>query len=71
MLSSVWFTGMSEFRRRGPMGQATQVASTAVLFPLLSLALLAAPDSSIGRHARRPFVRFITNSASYLFFLSE
>ena len=71
MLSSIWFAGMSEFRRHGQARQAIEVASIALLFPMLSLSIVLMPDSSIGRHARRPFVRFITNSASYLFFLSE
>lgn len=62
---------MSEFRRRGAIRQATEVATIAIMFPIFSLFLLIAPDSSFGRHARRPFVRFITNSASYLFFLSK
>lgn len=71
MLASVWFAGMSEFRRRGAVRQAFEVMTTALMFPILSMCLLIAPESSYGRHARRPFVRFITNSASYLFFLSE
>jgi hypothetical protein len=40
------------------------------IFPLLSLAYLLMPRSSIGRIMRQPFIKFICHSVSYIFFLS-
>lgn len=72
LLGSLWFQGMpGEFRRRSPIGQAIEVFSIAVWFPVLSFFLLLVPNSSLGKKASKPFVRFITYSASYLFFLSK
>lgn len=72
LLGSLWFQGMpGEFRRRSPIGQAMEVFSIAIWFPILSLALLLLPKSGLGKKASKPFVRFITYSASYLFFLSK
>ena len=71
ILGTVWFDGMSSFRRRGTIGQAIEVASIAIWFPIFSLFYLLFPNSRIGKKGSKPFVRFIINSASYLFFLSE
>ena len=72
LLGSLWFQGMpGEFRRRSPIGQAMEVFSIAIWFPILSLALLLLPKSGLGKKASKPFVRFITYSTSYLFFLSK
>ena len=39
------------------------------LFPIYALAYIMNPDSTWGLFAQKPFVKFISNSASYMFFL--
>jgi transient receptor potential cation channel subfamily C len=39
------------------------------MFPIFSLAYILAPNSSMGKFATKPFVKFICHSASYMFFL--
>ncbi|XP_074595118.1 transient receptor potential-gamma protein-like isoform X2 [Brevipalpus obovatus] len=69
LLGSVWFEGMPGYRRKGPVKQVLQVAGIAFRFPLYSLAVLLLPNSKLAQIARRPFIKFISHSASYLFFL--
>lgn len=40
-------------------------------FPIYSLKYILAPDSEGAKFMRKPFVKFITHSCSYMFFLSE
>ncbi|KAI1289381.1 Transient receptor potential-gamma protein [Halotydeus destructor] len=70
LLGSVWFQGMPGFRRRGPVGQAMEVFLIALQLPILALSLILVPNSKIGKKARKPFVKFITYSASHLLFLT-
>ncbi len=39
------------------------------MFPAYSMAYIVAPNSKLGNFAKKPFVKFISNSASYMFFL--
>ena len=39
------------------------------MFPIYSMVYILARDSAVGRMAKKPFVKFINNSASYMFFL--
>lgn len=71
LLGSVWFQGMPGFRRRGPAGQAFEVGLIAAKFPFNALASLFLYKTRFGKQARKPFVKFITYSASYLFFLGK
>ena len=41
----------------------------ACMFPIYSMVYILARNSAIGRMAKKPFVKFINNSASYMFFL--
>lgn len=71
LLGSVWFEGMPGYRRKKPIFQAFQVIAIAVRFPLYSLAVLFFPNSKLAQIARRPFIKFISHSASYLIFLRK
>lgn len=48
-----------------------QVAKLASMFPFYCSVYMMAPDSVVGKFMKKPFVKFITHSASYFFFLSE
>ena len=41
-----------------------------LFFPVLAIAYLVMPGSSVGRIMRQPFIKFICHSVSYIFFLS-
>jgi transient receptor potential cation channel subfamily C len=53
------------------VGQVFQVAKLASMFPFYCSVYMMAPDSELGKFMKKPFVKFITHSASYAFFLSE
>lgn len=71
LLGSVWFEGMPGYRRKKPILQAIQVITIAIRFPLYSIASLFMPNSKLAQIARRPFIKFISHSASYLVFLRK
>ncbi|RWS29242.1 transient receptor potential ion channel subfamily C trp-like protein [Leptotrombidium deliense] len=70
MLGSVWYDGMPGFRRKGPIKQALEVLSIAMQFPIYSLFNVLLPNTKLGKKLKQPFVKFISHSASYVFFLS-
>lgn len=42
-----------------------------ILFPVFALAYIVAPYSKFGQIIKKPFIKFICHSASYMTFLSE
>ncbi|RWS15299.1 transient receptor potential ion channel subfamily C trp-like protein, partial [Dinothrombium tinctorium] len=69
MLGSVWFHGMPGFRRKGHLGQLRKVIAIAFKFPIYCLSAIFMPTTKLGRKIKLPFIKFITASASYAFFL--
>ncbi|CAF0722199.1 unnamed protein product [Adineta ricciae] len=69
LLASLWYEGLPGFRRRHSVIKILITALVGLLFPILSIAYLIAPRSSIGRIMRQPFIKFICHSISYIFFL--
>lgn len=53
----------------GSYRQLLCVVKYACMFPLFSTIYILAPKSSMGKFARKPFLKFIFESASYIFFL--
>lgn len=51
--------------------QAAEMMRIGVMFPLYSLAYIAAPHSAAGRTLRKPFIKFLCHSASYFMFLCK
>ncbi|VEN53950.1 unnamed protein product, partial [Callosobruchus maculatus] len=49
--------------------QAFEIVRIGILFPFFSAAYIVAPHSMIGQTMRKPFIKFICHSASYLVFL--
>nr|CAI5861896.1 unnamed protein product [Callosobruchus analis] len=49
--------------------QAFEIVRIGILFPFFSAAYIMAPHSMIGQTMRKPFIKFICHSASYLVFL--
>ncbi|CAF3674644.1 unnamed protein product [Adineta steineri] len=69
LLASLWYEGLPGFRRRHSVIKIFITAFVGLLFPVLSIAYLLMPRSSIGRIMRQPFIKFICHSVSYIFFL--
>ncbi|XP_043231805.1 transient receptor potential-gamma protein-like isoform X2 [Amphibalanus amphitrite] len=69
LLASIWYEGLPGFRRKNMLLQMIEVIRIGVLFPFFSFCYIIAPHSRMGRTMRRPFIKFICHSASYLTFL--
>ncbi|XP_032795125.2 transient receptor potential protein [Daphnia magna] len=70
LLGAIWYQGLPGFRRRSPFGQIVETIKIAAKFPIYSMLYMIAPTSVKGSFIKKPFVKFICHSASYLFFLS-
>lgn len=69
LLGAIWYQGLPGFRRRSPLGQMVETLKIACQFPIYSMLYMLAPTSEKGKFIKKPFVKFICHSASYLFFL--
>ncbi|CAH2010031.1 unnamed protein product [Acanthoscelides obtectus] len=69
LLASIWYEGLPGFRRKNMVLQAFEIVRIGILFPFFSAAYIVAPHSVIGQTMRKPFIKFICHSASYLVFL--
>ncbi|XP_051542080.1 short transient receptor potential channel 4-like isoform X2 [Myxocyprinus asiaticus] len=69
LLASRWYDEFPGWRRRHWASKFTTCMFIGVLFPLFSLFYLIAPKSHYGLFIRKPFIKFICHTASYLTFL--
>jgi len=69
LLASIWYEGLPGFRRKHVVKQMIDVAKLFCMFPINSMLYIMAPHSGAGKHMRKPFVKFVSHSASYIFFL--
>lgn len=69
LLATMWYENLPGFRRRNIFAQIIQVILIGIMFPVLSVAYLIAPESRLGRYIKKPFIKFICHSASYITFL--
>ncbi|XP_055386618.1 transient receptor potential-gamma protein-like isoform X2 [Condylostylus longicornis] len=69
LLASIWYEGLPGFRRKNMVLQSMEVIRIGVMFPMFSLSYIFAPYSTIGQTMKKPFIKFICHSASYLTFL--
>lgn len=71
LLASIWYEGLPGFRRKNIVVQTLQILSIGFLFPFFSVAYIVAPCTRIGQVMKKPFIKFICHSASYMTFLGE
>lgn len=71
LLASIWYEGLPGFRRKNIVLQMMEILRIGLLFPIYSVAYIMAPHSQLGRTLRKPFIKFICHSASYISFLCE
>ncbi|XP_029028063.1 short transient receptor potential channel 4b isoform X2 [Betta splendens] len=69
LLASRWYDEFPGWRRRHWAGKLITCVFIGLLFPLLSILYLITPKSRYGLFIRKPFVKFICHTASYLTFL--
>uniref|UniRef100_A0A1I8JFL9 ANK_REP_REGION domain-containing protein n=2 Tax=Macrostomum lignano TaxID=282301 RepID=A0A1I8JFL9_9PLAT len=69
LLAALWYEGLPGFRRKHMFFQMGMIGTFAGIFPLLSMVYLVAPRSELGQKMRKPFIKFICHSASYMLFL--
>ncbi|EDW39273.1 GL13501 [Drosophila persimilis] len=69
LLAAIWYDGLPGFRRKQASQQLLDVIKLGCSFPIYSLKYILAPDSEGAKFMRKPFVKFITHSCSYMFFL--
>ncbi|PRD34912.1 UNVERIFIED_CONTAM: Trpgamma [Trichonephila clavipes] len=69
LLASIWYEGLPGFRRKNVVLQCLEICRIGLFFPVYSVCYILAPHSSVGRTLRKPFIKFICHSASYVTFL--
>ncbi|KAJ2941136.1 hypothetical protein O0L34_g10371 [Tuta absoluta] len=70
LLGAIWYEGLPGFKRKNIVGQCVQVARLGIMFPVYCTIYMLAPNSEYGRFMKKPFVKFICHSSSYMLFLS-
>ncbi|KAL4713494.1 hypothetical protein ACJJTC_010479 [Scirpophaga incertulas] len=69
LLGAIWYEGLPGFKRKNIVGQCIQVAKLGAMFPIYCTIYMLAPNSEYGRFMKKPFVKFICHSSSYMLFL--
>ncbi|XP_067419137.1 short transient receptor potential channel 4 [Emydura macquarii macquarii] len=69
LLASRWYDEFPGWRRRHWAVKMLTCAVIGLLFPFFSVCYLIAPKSPLGLFIRKPFIKFICHTASYLTFL--
>ncbi|KAL3314833.1 hypothetical protein Ciccas_006538, partial [Cichlidogyrus casuarinus] len=69
LLASLWYEGLPGFRRRSLIFKIAMIMGITFLFPVISISYLCIPRSSVGSILKKPFIKFLCHSASYLLFL--
>lgn len=69
LLASRWYDEFPGWRRRHWAVKLATCVFVGLLFPLLSVLYLVSPRSRYGLFIRKPFIKFICHTASYLTFL--
>ncbi|XP_056586604.1 short transient receptor potential channel 5-like isoform X1 [Triplophysa dalaica] len=69
LLATLWYDGFPGWRRRHWAVKLVTCFIIGLLFPAFSLVYLLAPKSTLGLFIKKPFIKFICHTASYLTFL--
>nr|XP_053645075.1 transient-receptor-potential-like protein [Cherax quadricarinatus] len=69
LLAALWYEGVPGFRRKAVTEKCLEILKVVVLFPVYCVWYMVLPDSVMGKLMRTPFMKFLTHSSSYLFFL--
>ncbi|XP_042212103.1 transient-receptor-potential-like protein [Homarus americanus] len=69
LLAALWYEGVPGFRRKTVIEKSLEILKVVVLFPFYCMWYMFLPDTPTGKLIRTPFMKFLTHSSSYLFFL--
>uniref|UniRef100_A0A8C3NZT8 Transient receptor potential cation channel subfamily C member 5 n=1 Tax=Cyanoderma ruficeps TaxID=181631 RepID=A0A8C3NZT8_9PASS len=69
LLATLWYDGFPGWRRKHWAVKLLTCVTIGMLFPVLSVAYLIAPKSRLGLFIKKPFIKFICHTGSYLTFL--
>ncbi|EGW08408.1 Short transient receptor potential channel 5 [Cricetulus griseus] len=69
LLATLWYDGFPGWRRKHWVVSLLTCMTIGFLFPMLSIAYLISPRSNLGLFIKKPFIKFICHTASYLTFL--
>lgn len=69
LLATLWYDGFPGWRRRHWVVKLITCFIIGLLFPVFSTIYLLAPKSTLGLFIKKPFIKFICHTASYLTFL--
>ncbi|XP_068600397.1 short transient receptor potential channel 4-like [Brachionichthys hirsutus] len=69
LLASMWYDQFPGWRRRQWAGKFFTCVFIGLLYPVFAVCYLIAPKSRYGLFIRKPFIKFICHTASYLTFL--
>ncbi|XP_041707542.1 short transient receptor potential channel 5-like [Coregonus clupeaformis] len=69
LLATLWYDGFPGWRRRHWAVKLVTCFTIGLLFPIFSLVYLLAPKSTLGLFIKKPFIKFICHTASYMTFL--
>ncbi|TNN75068.1 Short transient receptor potential channel 5 [Liparis tanakae] len=69
LLASQWYDEFPGWRRRHWAAKLITCIFIGLLFPLLSIFYVISPKSRYGLFIRKPFIKFICHTSSYLTFL--
>ncbi|KAG9265486.1 short transient receptor potential channel 5-like [Astyanax mexicanus] len=69
LLATLWYDGFPGWRRRHWVVKLVTCFTIGLLFPVFSIIYLLAPKSALGFFIKKPFIKFICHTASYLTFL--
>lgn len=69
LLATLWYDGFPGWRRRHWVVKLITCFTIGLLFPVFSITYLLAPKSTLGLFIKKPFIKFICHTASYLTFL--
>ena len=71
LLASMWYEGLPGFRQMNMILQAMEIVRIGLIFPIYSICYIVCPWVNFSQTMRKPFIKFICNSASYFFFLCK
>ena len=70
MLGSIWYEGVPGFRRHHVLVQSLVLARMVIMYPYYCIMYMLAPHTQTGQFIKKPFIKFICHSSSYIFFLA-
>ncbi|VDQ05632.1 unnamed protein product [Trichobilharzia regenti] len=71
LLAAIWYEGLPGFRQKPMFAQLTTIGVLCSMFPILATFYMLAPHSKMGSMMKKPFIKFLCHSSSYLSFLGK